>query len=299
MTDLLFVAPADDVHALVVADHVGNRAHVQYIDLRATVEKPLHIVPGEHVSSGGTKVAVPGTTIWWRRIGFVPFDDRTSSAENRLRAEEVRAQLVGGLLSLDVTWIDHPGVVETAEHTLLQLATAQRAGAVTPATAVTNDPDIARCLSVKHRLVAKSVSSGLGIAPYADDVDDEVIYLLPNAPTLLQQHISGAADLRVIVVGDHAHVWRRAKVPGEPFDWRNPDPSGKGFEYINDPGVADLAVDITRRMGLTYSAQDWVETGAGHVFLESNPVGQWLFLPGSADVVGPALADHLLAQGPP
>lgn len=297
MTDLLFVAPADDVHAQVVAEHVGTRANVQYIDLRAAVEQPLHIVPGDHVSSAGTKVALPGTTIWWRRTGFVPPDARTSNAENRLRAEEARAQLVGGLLSLDVTWVDHPGVVETAEHTLLQLATAQRAGAVTPVTAVTSDRNVARTLRGEHRLVAKSISSGLGIAPFADDVDDEVIDLLPNAPTLLQQHISGVADLRVIVVGDHAHVWRRPKMPGEPVDWRRPDPAGKGFESTNDPGVADLAVDITRRMGLTYCAQDWVETAVGHVFLESNPVGQWLFLPGSADIIGPALADHLLSRG--
>ncbi|RYB88328.1 hypothetical protein EUA06_21470 [Nocardioides glacieisoli] len=297
MTNLLFVAPYDDVHARVVADHVGSRADVQYIDLHAAVTKPLYIGPGEHVTSAGMRVAVSGTTVWWRRTGFVPPDDRTSNAENRLRAEEARAQLVGGLLSLEVTWVDHPGVVETAEHTLLQLATARRAGAVTPATVVTSDPDVARAWRDQYSLIAKSISSGLGIAPYADHVDDDILDLVPNAPTLLQEHITGTADFRVVVVADRAYVWRRAKVPGEPFDWRNPDPSGAGFEFVGDPGVGALAIDITRRMGLTYSAQDWVETPTGPVFLESNPVGQWLFLPGSANVVGPALADHLLAHG--
>lgn len=267
------------------------------MDLQRAVELPLHIQPGEFVSSDGLVVADCRTTVWWRRTGFVPPDPRTGNAENRLRAEETRAQLVGGLLALDMRWVDHPGTIELAEHTLLQLATARRVGATTPKTVVTNVPHVARGLT-DGRLVAKSISSGIGIAPYADDVDDDVMEALPNAPTLLQEHIPGVADLRVVVVGGQAFVWRRAKHEGEPFDWRRPDPSGREFRLTEFPIVADLAIAITHRLGLSFSAQDWVETDRGPVFLESNPVGQWLFLEGAADLVGVALADLLVGEQP-
>ncbi len=277
----------------MVAHQIGDRAKVRFIDMGAAVTGALVIEPGRRVLLDGDVVAKDGTTVWWRRSGYVPALE-TGNAENRLRAEEVRAQVVGGLLSLELRWIDHPGVVDTAEHTFLQLAQARRAGAVVPSTVATNVPQVALARLAAGRQVAKSISSGVGIAPYADDLDEELAGLLEHAPTVLQDHIPGIADLRVVVVRDEAFVWRRAKMASEPFDWRRPDPGGEQFELVTDPGVAGLAVDITRRLGLTYSAQDWVETPREHVFLEANPVGQWLFLPGAANVVGPALVAHLL-----
>lgn len=293
---MLLVAPQDDVHAQVVAQHIGERATVRSIDMAAAVSNALEIVPGKHLILSGEVVAGAGTTVWWRRTGHVPASLHTGNAENRLRAEETRAQVIGGLLSLDVRWVDHPGVVDTAEHTFLQLAQAQRAGARTPSTVATNVPAVARQRLARSRQVAKAISSGLGIAPYADSLDEELVELLDNAPTVLQDHVAGTADLRVVVVGAHAFVWRRGKRGSEPFDWRRADPAGRQFRPIDDPGIALLAVEITQRLGLTFSAQDWVETSDGHVFLEANPVGQWLFLRGADEVVGSALAEHLLTS---
>lgn len=293
MSPVLLVAPSDDVHAQVVAKHIGDRAPVRFIDMNAAVTGDLEIVPGEHVILDGEAIAAAGTTVWWRRTGHVP-PAETGNAENRLRAEEARAQVIGGLMSLDVCWVDHPGTVSVAEHTFLQLSEARRAGARTPDTVATNVKDVARQRRAQGRLVAKSISSGIGISPYADDLDDDLIELLDKAPTVLQEYIDGTADLRVVVVGDQAFSWRRRKTPGEPFDWRRPDPGGQQFELLADPGIAALAVDITHRLGLTFSAQDWVETHDGHVFLETNPVGQWLFLAGADQLVGQALANHLL-----
>lgn len=294
MRQILLVAPPEDIHANVVADHIGARAEVNYIDLQACIQMPLEIVPGEYVRSGGQVVASGGTTVWWRRTGYIPPDARTGRAENRLRAEETRAQMVGGLLSIGVRWIDHPGLVQTAEHTLLQLSVARSVGVQTPTTTVTNTREAAQALAKSHRLVAKSISAGEGIAPFADTFDECVVDLLPNAPTLLQQQIVGLADLRVVVVGDNAYVWRRARKQGEPLDWRRPDPAGAEFSAFTQPAVAASAVAITHRLGLTFSAQDWVETEDGNVFLEANPVGQWLFLTGADEIVGSALAEHLL-----
>jgi len=44
------------------------------------------------------------------------------------------------------------------------------------------------------------------------------------------------------------------------------------------------------------SAQDWLETGDGPVFLESNAQGEWLFLKGARERVPSALAQHLLGR---
>lgn len=291
------MAPANDIHANVVADHVAARASVAYLDLHSFVTQPVEVVPGELIRSGGDVVAREGSTVWWRRTGRIAPDNRMGNAENRLRCEEARAQLVGGLLSLPVHWVDHPGAVDTAEHTLLQLQSARQCDATVPDTVVTNQPDLARTMARTHQLVAKSISSGIGIAPFVDSVDQAVMDLLPNAPTLLQQRITGEADLRVVSVGRRAYVWRRRRVSGEPVDWRHADPNGRAFEPTSEASVAELAVRITHRLGLTFSAQDWVETAGGHVFLEANPVGQWLFLADADAIIGAALAEHLLAQG--
>jgi hypothetical protein len=50
---------------------------------------------------------------------------------------------------------------------------------------------------------------------------------------------------------------------------------------------------VTSALRLTTSVQDWLETADAPVFLEANPQGRWLFLPGADEVVAPALADHL------
>jgi len=141
------------------------------------------------------------------------------------------------------------------------------------------------------------VSSGPGLAPFAGPVTAGMLPGLAGAPTLLQRRVRSTADLRVVVVGDRVLAWSRPRNPDDPVDWRSADPSGRGFAPVPVPvPVAGPAVGTCRGLGLTTSVQDWaVDTDGTCWFLEANPVGRWLFLPGAERTVPGLLATHLIA----
>ena len=296
MAEVLLVAPADDVHAQVVARYIGERASVAWLDLAAATSGALAIEPGQRVMLNGAVVARAGTVVWWRRTGVPAPLAGADGMEQRLAAEEMRAQLVGGLLSLNVAWVDHPGVVETAEHTLFQLAVAEREGARIPRTVATNDATVGRLRFRDGELVAKAISSGIGIAPFADVVSEDLIDLLPNASTVLQERLNSIADLRVVTIGNETFCWRRPKRAADPVDWRRQDPKGSAFELVEEPEIHRLAPLVASALGLQFCVQDWVQTAEGPVFLEVNPVGQWLFLRNAEQTVGERLASLLLSK---
>src|SRR5205085_657245 len=93
----------------------------------------------------------------------------------------------------------------------------------------------------------------------------------------------------------HSFVWSRPRIEGDPLDWRKVDPEGVGFRLLSGTHpVERLAQKLTDQLGITLSAQDWLETDDGHlVFLEANPSGQWLFLDSAESVLLPALVAHL------
>ena len=245
-----------------------------------------------HLRLGGRSYVVSSKTyVWWRRPGSVDasgFDDE----EARLAYDEGPHLLLGALEQVGVRMVDHPYVAARSEIKLLQLAIARRLGITVPATLVTNDPDSARVFAARHKIVAKAVSPGLGIAPYVAEVLDHELDALKALPTMLQELVPASADLRVVVVGNDSWVWRRGREPGT-VDWRQTDPEGSGFLLIANDEVGASACEIAAALGLSISIQDWLETDSGLVFLESNAQGAWLFLRGSQEVVAPAIARHL------
>ncbi len=147
---------------------------------------------------------------------------------------------------------------------------------------------------MRFPVIAKSVSSGVGLAPHPDQIDESVIPLLVGAPTVLQRMVVASADLRVVTVGRRAWIWRRERVEGAPIDWRLSDPTGSGFRYSRFEELEDLAISVTAELGLTTSVQDWaLDKDSLPWFLEANPVGQWLFLEGAEETVAPAVAAYL------
>jgi hypothetical protein len=292
---VVLVAPPADTHAMAVRtalDSIG--VPVIQFDFATVAHHPLSVVPGRYVRIGDDEI-VDGMSVWWRRGGVrAPrFDHRPDEA--RTAADETRDIVVGGLLSLRLRWVDEPFTVMRAEHTLYQLATAAEVGASVPVSLATNDPDAGRELHSGGPIIAKSISFTLGLLVHVEPVTADELPLLANAPTFLQRNIEGVADLRVPVVGDRAYCWSRPKRPDELVDWRAEDPAGSGFRYAPDERVERAAVAINQRLGLTFGVQDWVLDPAGEpLFLEVNPCGAWLFLPGAAETVAPDLA-RLLA----
>jgi len=286
-------APHDDKHADAVERALDRRSvAASRLDLSAVTGR-VSIVPGEHVIVGEVLIEA-GVSVWWRRIGIVPPLAELSAEENRLRAEECEALLVGGLLALTHRWVDEPFLVEAAEHSLKQLAVAARLGIAIPRSVATNDPVTAHAAyGAGSQWLAKATSAGVGIAPYADLVDPGLFELLPRCITLLQEVQGASADVRVVVVGDRSWTWMRPRRARDPLDWRAADPAGSEFAIVDRVDVATRAVAINVSLSLRFSVQDWVVVDDEPVFLEVNPSGQWLFLTGAESLIGDALASLL------
>jgi glutathione synthase/RimK-type ligase-like ATP-grasp enzyme len=246
--------------------------------------------------SGERRLIGPGTTVWWRRPGWFK-NAQLSAAEEELARDECAVIFPGALDSAGVRWVDQPWISMRAGNRMVQLKLAQELGANSPSSVVTNLASVARGFVTECPTVAKTISSGPGLAPFVDRVEPEDALLVENAPVLLQQALDAQADWRIVTVGRDSFCWRRSRRDDLRLDWRAEDPGGASFEPANPrPGVGDLAVAIQCKLGLSFSVQDWLESGEECFFLEVNPQGQWLFLESAGEVIGRSLAKHLEAR---
>lgn len=234
------------------------------------------------------------TTVWWHRAGQTSTEGLKGD-EAALVTDENMHLLVGMLDACGVRWVDHPDIVARAERKLYQLSIAEDLGIRTPEFHVTNDPEAARQFATGHRIVTKPLSPGVGIAPYTAEVTDTDLDAVRANPVLLQRLVDATADLRVITIDGSAWVWDRPR-EATTVDWRQIDPHGKAFHSSPDFEVASSAITLMRALGLTMSTQDWLVDSDGHVFLEANPQGAWLFLTGASERIVDALGRHLANQ---
>jgi hypothetical protein len=297
--DVLLVARPGDRHADAVAGELTRRgAAVARTSLERLRAAPLTWRPGGPLLLGERDATVAvdaGTTAWWRRPGRVATDDLDSDEAGLAQAEGA-AILQGSLRAAVGRWVDPPPLVDAAEDKPYQLQFARSLGVAIPDTLVTSDPAVARAFVAAGLVLAKTVSIGSGIAPFAAEVAASQLELVATCPVLLQRRILARADLRVVTIGTEVLAWSRPRDAADPVDWRLADPAGRGFRRCPAGAVAAPALRIADRLALTFSVQDWLAGADGPVFLEVNPQGQWLFLDGAEQLLVPALASHLLGQ---
>jgi hypothetical protein len=295
--DVLVVAGPDDQHANAVSELIARRggqvARLNLSTWRGTSVQ-WSLDQGLSLSSqGGTLTANSTTAVWWRRTGWVPVED-FAEPEAELVSGEASALLVGVLLAVGPRWVDHPFAVALAEVKLHQLAVASKLGIRVPTSVVTNIVSAAKEFASRMPVVAKPVSSGLGLAPYTALVPDELLLLVRENPTLLQSAVGSTADVRVVTVRGEVFSWRRPRKEDDALDWRQADPHGTQFAAIEtESRLVKQSLELARRLSLTFSVQDWLETENGHAFLEVNPQGEWLFLAGAQERLAPTLSRHL------
>ena len=296
--DVLAVDDEGDAHGQAVIEELlalGLRAARYNL---ADLNRHLIIVrPGvvDLVIDGHDYQVTAATTVWWRRQGWADIS-HLDDEEAQLAHDEGPHILRGALQSAGVRWVDDPSVVDRAELKLFQLQAASNLGIRVPDSVATNDLAAARQFTAARPCVAKALSPGFGITPYTDTVTNEDLDRVAQLPALLQEEVTASADLRVVVIGSSAWVWRRLR-DGTVLDWRAEDASGSDFRVTGDPEVLNHACQVTSALGLTMSVQDWLETDSGPVFLESNAQGNWMFLNGARAIVAPALAQHIASRG--
>jgi len=193
--------------------------------------------------------------------------------------------------ALDGRWLNCPFAILRAEDKPRQLSLARKSGFQVPATNVTNNHECAVSFTARHSCVVKPLRHAL----IDDGAVGKVIFTsragricmdesaaIKMAPVIFQQEIPKECDVRVIVVdeqvfatGIYSQKWDETKI-----DWRKGVRTDLEHRIVELPEAVQLAcVNITRALGLRYSAIDLVEDPDGECwFLEANPNGQWAWI---------------------
>ena len=121
---------------------------------------------------------------------------------------------------------------------------------------------------------------------------------LSITPGIFQERIPKAFEIRATVIGNDVFSVRIDSQVHEntKLDWRRNQHllSYSPHELPND--IADLLVAMNHKLGLFYGAYDLVVTPSSqYVFLEVNPLGQWLWLENATGLpISQTLAEFLL-----
>lgn len=247
------------------------------------------------VSTSGAVDARDVRAVWSRRsrIGERLSPDLSPSMR-RACIDESRAVLHGCLAQLDAFHVDREAAVLRASHKPLQLRWALEIGFDVPRTLLTSDGAEARRFAREplRTLVAKPLThfridegerARVVLTSRVESRDLEDDAALAVCPTLLQEEVAKALELRVIVVGDEVFA---AAVDADAYDhtavdWRAGarELADRWFAHELPLEVAARVVELVRRFELHYGAIDMILTPDGrYVFLEINPQGEFSWL---------------------
>ncbi|MFL5355965.1 MvdC/MvdD family ATP grasp protein [Archangium sp.] len=268
---------------------------------------------GGRISGGAGELELSEVSaVWYRRNATGTRIPPGVDAQLRQPSmEESRRMVLGMMAALGVFQMDALEVVRRAEQKPLQLKLARALGLEVPRTVMTNDPEAVRAFarSCPGGVVTKMMAS---FAVYGERGEEQVVFTTPLdekqledldgldlCPMTFQERVEKALELRVTVVGEQvmaASIDSQAK-PGAREDWRR-----EGLALIDAWRPYPLPEPVRRRvlalmdaLGLNYGALDFIVTPEGrHVFLEVNPVGEFMWLMRSPGLpIAEALADVL------
>ena len=232
--------------------------------------------------------------VWYRRPTAFEFGDDMGEAEREFARYEAQHGVGGIFRSTDCLWMNRPDLDAVADLKPYQLKLAKKAGLRVPRTLLTNDPDEVARLAKQEgegKLVYKSLSggvihypgafpSGLFTAVLGEEIDEH----LPRVRHTIcqfQEYIEKAYEVRLTVIGDSyfpvvidSQGAERTKV-----DWRADNQMNYGDNRPLPEDVVRRTRALLDELGLVYAAVDFIVTPDGeHVFLESNPNGQFMWM---------------------
>lgn len=203
-------------------------------------------------------------------------------------------------------WMNEMEDIRRASSRLGQMAVARKHGFAVPETLVTNDPVLAReFLRRKGKIVIKHISAGspssMGdrslFTVAIDQHDEEVLEQVRYCPTLLQECVEKAVELRVTVVGDRVFTaaletnkWANTQIDCR--RWVETDLTYFRARLTDD--INRRIVQLVRELRLEYGAVDFIAQPNGElVFLEVNPSGQWGYVEMAS---GHAITDAIISR---
>lgn len=238
---------------------------------------------------------------WIRRLAPAGWDSGTALGSQAAARLASRMALLAALVRDDrTTWLCHVDALFAAENKMVQYRAARTLGLRVPETLICSHPaDLAAALG--DPFVVKPLGPGNFTG---DDGQECVVHTqsvtaadlagadLLGAPFLAQQQLAARAHLRIVTVNGRA--WS-AELDADslPLDWRQAEEAHHGFKSSARWREAEQdALLLAQHLKTGFTCQDWIVDAAGPAFIDLNPGGQWLFLPGSMTV---QIADHLAA----
>ena len=295
----LLVGNESDAHLRTVADRLRKR-DVEPVVFDADTLAQVSYSPTPHGLVIDGVVITDGGRAWLRRAAPNRWSsgDRVGSvADVSFRA---RVRLIAAIARLGSReWVTGIDALQAAEDRIHQLAVASRLGIATPPTIVSSDPSEIE-LALGGDAVIKPLATGAFVnaegEPQAVHTTPLTADLLASgdfgaAPFVAQARIDVRQHLRVVTAGRvvttavlEADMW--------PLDWRAADEAHYSWRRHESPDVEAQAVRLAAELHVGYSSQDWLVPVSGPpMFIDLNPAGQWMFLPG--DVADP-FTEHIV-----
>lgn len=304
---VVIVSNSKDVHADKVSGILEARQVPRFrIDLdrfprdyRLSLELTGDRWAGEiHCDQTGTSLqADQAGSIWMRKPAALAFAERLGAQEQLFATQEANHCLLGWLYSLDCFFMSHPASLRAAGWKCEQLVRARRFGFDVPATIVSNVPEKVRHFArdgrsgavfktlstptLAHEQVDEQQRSADGLHTTMVAADDPEIDSIRIVPGQFQHYVEKDHEVRVTVVAGEAFV---ARIDSQAnartmVDYRYYE-ADVAYSRANLPQeIVQRCCDFVASYGLAFGAIDLIAAADGRfVFLENNPVGQFIFV---------------------
>ncbi len=306
---ILIVAPRDDAHARCVAQDLEKRGKAfRFVDSsRLARDGRLEFRAGQH--SGSTWTCVDGQpialdtvdTVWHRRRFLPPVAAGLPISDQQYFQREWTEMISGVFASLDCAWFVNDPDRQNAAVKPLQLRLAEKLHLRIPDTLITNDPSAAVAFIERHRqrVVHKTLAPPrhrfLPTKAWSES-DRDVLDNLVLAPTIFQETVTDCRELRITVIGDQVFAAEFHPAVGL-IDGRL-DLQTPYRPHTLPHDLSRRLLALVRQLGLVFSTIDMKLTDEGeYVFLELNPMGQYLYIEILAGLPLTAAMAELLVLG--
>jgi glutathione synthase/RimK-type ligase-like ATP-grasp enzyme len=188
-------------------------------------------------------------------------------------------------------WVNRRNATKRASNKLFQLSAARSVGLRIPRTLFSNNPAriIAFAQSILPRkTIHKTMTAYMspnGLLSHTTVIDQGLIEAnavgIKMCPAIYQELLNKKFELRITIVGTEIFA---AKIdsqtdPEAMVDWRASSSEDMFSTFEMDQGLKKLLLDLHSVLDLCYGAYDLViDQEDSPIFLEINPVGQWLWL---------------------
>jgi len=306
---ILIVTNSGDLHADVVAARIASvhaaPFRLNLDDYPAGYEVDLNFAGGRwrgslcHTPSGDALPLDGIGAVWMRKKAPFRYPSGPLTGQEKAHADAETGHILLGLLrALDCYWMSHPDALRGALWKPEQMQRAARMGFEVPASLIANrraDVEAFR-EAAADGIVFKALSSaalaGDEVAPEEriagtlpttriTTEHDDALDAVAEQPCFFQHYVPKRHELRVTVIGDALFAARihSQDDPRTATDWRDMAAAIRYEAAALPAEVARRCLDFVHSYGLTFGALDLIVTPQGdYVFLENNPVGQFLFV---------------------